>query len=844
MTYEDFILSKIPRAQPQGFTPLSAPHESLKGHQRDVAKWMAHGGRRACFMAFGLGKTRTHLQVAKWCVEHDAARQKYGRKYLIIAPLGVRHVFTREEGPAMGIEITYCRTNAEVTASPTQIVITNYERVRDGDITVTPEKFVGAGLDEASVLRSFGSKTYQEFLRLFSAIDYRYVLTATPSPNRHKELIHYGGFLGVMDTGQALTRFFKRNPSKAGDLTLHPHMEEQFWTWLASWAVFMQQPSDLGYSDEGYALPPIQVHWHCVPVDHKQAWKIYDSWGHAALFLDKSSGLKELAEVKRETMITRLAKAQEIIADHPDAHWLLWHDLEDERRMIEKAVPNVRTAYGSQDLEEREEIILGFSRGEFPILATKPLIAGSGCNFQKFCSDAIFLGSSYKFNDFIQAVHRIQRFQQPKEVNIHIIYTESEDPVIASLKAKWEMHKTLVAKMSELLRKFKLDLNTMEIKRTIGCDRIETASETFRAIHNDNVLELETWTANQVDEIVTSIPFGNQYEYSPSFNDFGHNPSNKDFFAQMEFLVPLLLKVLKPGRLACIHVKDRIRFGGQHGTGVPTVDRFSDQTADCFEKHGFFFLGRITIDTDVVRENAQTYRLGWSENAKDSTKMGVGMPEYVLLFRKPHTDLSTAYADLPVTKDKEIYKRAHWQMDAASLWKSDGNRLPDAELLENMGMENLGRLWREHMDRNGYSYDEHVSVAAQLEMSGRLPAAFMLFPPISNHPGIWTDIARMRVLNSEQTRRNEEHHVCPLQLDIVNRLINRYSNPGEIILDPFAGIFTVPYCAVHAGRIGWGIELSHDYWRCGVGYCEQAERERVMPTLFDMQANGAQLIEA
>lgn len=931
MTYEDFILSKIPRAQQQGFTPLSEPHPSLKPHQRDVAMWMARGGRRACFMSFGLGKTRTHLQVAQWCIEHDAKQRRDGRKHLIVAPLGVRQEFTKVEGPAMGIEVTYVRTDAEVITAPTQIVITNYERVRDGDIKVTPERFVSAGLDEASVLRSFGSKTYQTFLGLFSHLDYRYVFTATPSPNRHKELIHYGGFLGVMDTGQALTRFFKRNSSKAGDLTLYPHMEEQFWTWLASWAVFMQKPSDLGYDDTGYDLPPMKVHWHCVSVDHKKAWQMFDSWGQSALFLDKSSGLKEIAEVKRETMFARLDKAREIMGVNASAltatkagnlcaqvadavlhhvenqhiireiqagkkpkdavgicggsspvswqttskgieyddqgskysipwkeikaraetyapavprHWLLWHDLEAERELIEKLVPNVRTAYGSQDIESREEIILGFSRGEFPILATKPVIAGSGCNFQRHCSDAIFLGSSYKFNDFIQAVHRIQRFQQPNEVNIHIIYSESEDPVVASLKKKWAQHNELVAKMSELLRKFKLDLNIMEIKRTIGCERLEAASEKFRYINNDNVLELQTWTDNQVDQIVTSIPFGNQYEYSPSFNDFGHNPSNEEFFSQMDYLVPLLLKVLKPGRLACIHVKDRIRFGGQHGTGVPTVDPFSDMTTASFRKHGFFFLGRITVDTDVVRENAQTYRLGWSENAKDSTKMGVGMPEYVLLFRKPHIDLSTAYADLPVTKDKEIYTRSHWQVDAASFWKSNGNRLPDPEILANMPMDALGRLWREFCCSHSYDWQEHVNLAKELEDRGRLPSSFMLFAPISNHPGIWTDIARMRVLNSEQSRRNEEHHVCPLQLDIVNRLVQRYSNPGEIVLDPFSGIGTVPYCAIHLGRIGWGIELSHDYWRSGVGYCEQAEREHTMPTLFDLKSAGAKEVVA
>lgn len=855
MNYQEFVLSKIPRVPQQGFEPRTAAHSSLSGQhqfQADIARWMCVGGRRANFSSFGLGKTRTHLQVAKWVCEECP-----DQKYLITCPLGVRHQFIQEDGPAMGIEMTFCRTDSEINASKTQIVITNYESIREGKITIDG-RFAGWGLDEASCLRSFGSKTYQNFLKLGAAVKYRFVFTATPSPNRHKELIHYAGFLGVMDTGQALTRFFKRDSQKAGNLTLYPHMEEQFWTWLSSWSVFMQKPSDLGYSDTGYALPPLKVHWHCVSVDHKKAWQQIDSWGQRQLFLDKSSGLKDLADVKRETMVARLAKAQEIVAHNPvhydvsealeleapKRHWLLWHDLEDERRLIERVIPGVRTAYGSQELETREDIILGFSRGEFPILATKPIIAGSGCNFQRHCADAIFLGSSYKFNDFIQAVHRIQRFQQPREVNIHIIYSESEDPVVASLKTKWAQHNELVEKMSTLLRKFKLDLKTMQITRTLGCDRIEMASDTFRAINNDCVIELATWSDNQVDEIVTSIPFGNQYEYSPAFEDFGHNPTNAEFFAQMDYLVPHLLRVLKPGRLACIHVKDRIRFGAQHGTGVPTVDRFSDKTADAFEKHGFFFLGRITIDTDVVRENAQTYRLGWSENAKDSTKMGVGMPEYVLLFRKPHTDLTAAYADMPVTKDKGIYLRADWQIDAESFWKSDGNRLPDPEILSGMPMENIGRLWRQHCKVKRYDWNEHVAVCKELEMRGRLPASFMLFPPVSNHPGIWTDIARMRVLNSEQSKRNEEHHVCPLQLDIVNRLITRYSNLGEIVLDPFAGIYTVPYQAVHLGRIGWGIELSHEYWRCGVGYCEQAEREHSMPTLFDLKAHGAEVIAA
>lgn len=833
MTYDEFLQSKIPRAQLDGFEPQTPPHPSLFEHQRDIAIWACRGGRRAIFAAFGLGKTRIHLQVAKWVMECELSK-----KYLIIAPLGVRQEFTKVEGPAMGVTVQYCCSNEEVTACRSKIIITNYERVRDGQITISPEVFAGAGLDEASCLRSYGSKTYQSFLRLFREIRFRFVFTATPSPNRHKELIHYGGFLGVMDTGEALTRFFQRDSEKAGNLTLYPHMEGQFWQWLSSWAVFVQRPSDLGYSDAGYDLPPMEVHWHKVEVDHRKAWGMTDSWGQHQLFLDQSSGLRELSEVKRDTMVARLAKACEIIKGEPGRNWILWHDLEAERALIERAIPEANTVYGSQELEKRENLILGFGRGEYQILATKPIIAGSGCNFQRFCSDAIFLGSTYKFNDFIQAVHRIYRFQQPNPVNIHVIFSESEEPVIETLKEKWRQHNQLVERMASIIRENGLSITDMKLKRTKGCQRVEVEGEQFRAINNDCVVELGAWPDNSVDQILTSIPFGNQYEYSPSINDFGHNPNNAAFFEQMEFLVPQLLRALKPGRVCCLHVKDRIRFGNVTGLGMPTVDRFSDKTADIFEKHGFAYFGRITIDTDVVRENNQTYRLGWTENSKDSTKMGVGMPEYVLLLRKLPSDLSNAYADEPVTKDKSAYLRADWQTDAAALWRSNGNRLPDAELLANLSHEQIGQIWKAHCAKNGYDYDAHVQLSREMEKHGRLPASYMLFPPVSKHPDVWTDIARMRVLNSEQSRRNEENHVCPLQLDVCKRLIRRYTNPGELVLDPFAGIFTVPYVAIMEGRRGVGIELSSDYWRCGVGYCEQADRERTAPTLFDLAENG------
>lgn len=828
--YIDFLKAKIPQAEACGFEPPSPPHESLFPHQVDICNWGIRGGRRAIFANFGLGKTRMHLQLAKWVCE------KTNGKFLIICPLGVRQEFTQSDGPAMGIDVHFCRTTAEAEAATQQIIITNYESVRDGKMD--PNIFKGVGMDEASVLRSYGSKTYQTFLPLFKSVPYRYVFTATPSPNRYKELIHYGGFLGIMDTGEALTRFFQRDSSQAGNLTLYPHMEQQFWLWLASWAAFIQRPSDLGYSDDGYDLPEIHVHWHRLEVDHTQAWKQVDGWGQHQMFMDNAVGLKESAETKRDSIMSRIEKLKDLISDDSDEkHWLIWHDLEAERSAIEKHCKEAKTVYGSQDLEHREDLIMGFTRGEYRILATKPRIAGSGCNFQRHCADAIFLGVGYKFNDFIQAIHRVHRFQQKREVNIHIIHMASEDMIVEDLKAKWIRHDDLQKKMTDLMRQYKLSTHTtMELIRTLitGGERAEVKADLFRAIRNDTTLEVMDWPDDQVDMILTSIPFGNQYEYSPSFNDFGHNSDNDAFFKQMDHLCPQLLRVLKPGRIAAIHVKDRIRFGNVTGDGFPTVDPFSDMTVAAFRKAGFRFMARITIDTDVVRENNQTYRLGWSENAKDSSKMGAGMPEYVLIFRKLPSDQSNGYADVPVAKSKDDYTRADWQLDAAGYWRSNGNRLPDPEIMKHMSPTDLKRMWTQHALEGGYDHDHHVDICKALESMGKLPSSFMLFPPISRNADIWTDIARMRTLNSEQSRRNEEMHVCPLQLDIIKRLVRRYTNPGEIVYDPFLGIGSTAFQAIKMGRRGWGSELNEEYWRCAVGYCEAVSNEISMPTLFDI----------
>lgn len=831
-SYNDFLKSKVIVAPESGFdAEPSEVNPALKPHQRDAVIWGCKGGRRALFESFGLGKTAQELEWCRLVVKHTGGRA------LIVLPLGVRQEFTRDAVELLGMEAPqYVRTMEEAAAATTDVLLTNYERVRDGDID--PTAFTACALDEASVLRSFGSKTYQTFLDKFRGVRFKLVATATPSPNKYKELIHYAGFLEVMDTGQALTRFFKRDSTKANNLTIYPHKEEEFWLWDSSWALMLTSPADLGYDATGYDLPPLEIRTHILPPTMGSA---LDRDGQVRMEINQAASLKDAAHEKSGSIKARVSKAKEIVDSDPSAHFILWHDLEEERREILRQIPGTVDIYGSMDYDERERRVIDFSEGRTRLFATKKSLSGQGCNFQRHCHRSIFVGIDYEFNDFIQAIHRIYRFLQSEKVIIDIIYTEAEDGIYRALMKKWEQHKTMQQKLQEIVKKYGLSerLAAIRMARSIGVDRVEFKGNNWTAVNNDCIEETAKMEESSVDLIVTSIPFSNHYEYTASYNDFGHNESTDRFFDQMDYLSPQLLRILKPGRVFACHVKDRVLFGNATGYGMPTMEPFHAQCIQHYMKHGFAYFGMITVVTDVVRENNQTYRLGWTEQCKDGTKMGVGCPEYILLFRKLPTDRSKAYADDPVTKSKEDYTRAQWQIDAHGFWRSSGDRLISKEELERADVSKLQALYRKYSRETVYNYAEHVELAKKLDEDGHLPATFMVVAPGSWTDQVWDDVNRMRTLNTTQSQQNRVMHVCPLQLDIVDRLINRYSNPGDLVLDPFGGLGTVALEAIKAKRRGYTIELNNDYFRDAVGYLRDYEDTSCQTmSLFDLMEDN------
>jgi hypothetical protein len=896
--YEAFLKSKVRLANNDGFEIDDALiNPALKPHNRLMVKWLIKGGRRACFARFGLHKTVTQLETLRIILD------QVGGRGLIVCPLNVRVEFINDALNILKWKVPpkFIRTIEE--ADETGIYITNYETIREGKLD--PRLFTVASLDEASILRGFGgSKTFREFMRLFTGdggplgdrkgtqrVNYRFVATATPSPNEYIELLAYADFLGIMDVSQAKTRFFKRDSTHADKLKLYPHKEEEFWLWVASWALFVQKPSDItgnAEDDIGYELEELTptskcIHWHEIKTDHSTAGMERD--GQYRMLKDNAVGLEGSAQEKRESLHPRVAKVVEIRSLFPNENKIIWHDLESERAAIEKAIPGSVSVFGSQKLEDREDIIARFTLGEIADLNAKPSMLGSGCNLQRSCGWGIYTGLGFKFNEFIQSLHRIYRYgMKPNRfgddhIRIDLIHTTAERHIVKQLIRKWNQHNELVKRMTEIIKKYGLNHVEMaqHLTRKMGIDRVEVKGSTFTAVQTDNVPEAKKLETNSIGLILTSWPFANQYEYSPNYADFGHSDNTAEFFRQMDFLTPELFRAMIPGRIYALHVKDRIIPGGMNGFGFQTTYPFHLDCINHMCKHGFGYLGMKTIVTDVVRENNQTYRLGWTEQCKDGSKMGVGMPEYLLLFRKPQTDQSKAYSDVPVIKLKKIYKRiedisdledramqlraadmeaeeiyksldskergywknpggysrAKWQVDAHGFTRSSGDRLLAPEEWLHLEHDQIFQRFRDWSLNNVYKFDFHVALGETLEAAGKLPSGFMLLQPQSWSDDVWTDITRMLTLNGSQWSLGKEMHICPFQLDLVGRVIVQMSNRGDKILDPFAGLFTVPKVAVELGRYGIGYELNPVSFLDGVHYCKTAEIGTNTLTLFD-----------
>jgi superfamily II DNA or RNA helicase len=437
--YQQFLESKRISDKPTGLSTIPELNPKLKPHQRDIVVWALRRGRAAIFAGTGLGKTFMQLEWARVVTEHT------GMPVLILAPLAVASQ-TQREGQKFGIQVTHARDQSEIQVG---INVTNYDRLDKFDVSV----FGGIVLDESGILKASDGKTRNQIIQVFQGTAFRLACTATPAPNDYMELGNHSEFLGVMTHEEMLAMFFVHDGGETQKWRLKGHADSEFWKWMCSWAVMLRKPSDLGYENAGYDLPPLNIHQVTVDVDQSRA--------QDTLFVMEAATLQERLQERRHTIKERCEAAAEIIRSKQDEPWLVWTNLNDEADMIARLVGGINVQ-GSDKPDVKENNLMRFTDGYIRIMVSKPSIAGFGMNWQH-CANMIFVGLNDSFEQLFQAIRRCWRFGQTKPVNVWLVAAETEGRVVSNLKRK----EADAERMAEMMVLHMQDITVAELRGTV-----------------------------------------------------------------------------------------------------------------------------------------------------------------------------------------------------------------------------------------------------------------------------------------------------------------------------------------------------------------------------------------
>ncbi len=656
------------------------------------------------------------------------------------------------------------------------ISITNYDRLHLFDTT----QFVGVVLDESSILKSFMGKIKQALFVAFESTPYKLCCTATPAPNDHLELGNHAAFLDVMPANEMISRWFINDTMEAGNYRLKKHAAKDFWRWLTSWAVCLSEPKDLGaeYDEPDFMLPPLNV----IEVRLAAAQASIDrAWSEGRLIPDDSPSSTGMHKVKRESLVERVDEVKRIVDTiSASEQILIWCDTDYEADALVEALPEaVEVRGGTKDKEAK---LLGFASNEYSILITKPKIAGFGLNYQN-CANQILVGVSYSFEAFYQAVRRSWRFGQKKQVNVWAIYAETEGNIMTILKHKQGIFKEMQKAMSEAVKTHGLFRDTKKLALTVPDEKL-AEGDNWQLYLGDCVEQIKKIPDNSVHLGIHSPPFSNLYIYSDSEADMGNSANDEEFFKHYEFLIEELYRTTMPGRLCVVHCKDLPSYMNRDGA-AGLVD-FPGRVIKAFENKGWQYHSRVTIWKAPEIEMQRTKNHGLLH--KNFTTMAEacrqGMPDYLVVFRK-----------YPLEGGVNV----------------EQHRLPG----DYIGTEPPA---------------DHIT--AQRDYSIALWQKYA--------SPVWMDIDQTDVLNFKLGRHGEdERHICPLQLGVIERCIDLWSNKGEIVFSPFAGVGSEVVTAVKMGRQVLGIELKESYWKQAIKFLKEADLEVNRPSLFDLMPEEA-----
>lgn len=723
LDYPAFLEGKVQIAKPSGIQ-VDIADEFLFPFQRYIASWMLALGHAAGFADTGLGKTRIELVCAREVAKHT------GLPVLILCPLAVTGQ-TIEEGKAVGIDVGRL-------GSGSSIEIANYDRLKDVD----PAKYGGVILDESGILKNFNGATRNLLVDTFSQTPFRFCFTATPAPNDHTELGNHAEFLGIMAMQGMLSRWFVHDSMNTSEWRLKGHAEGEFWAWVSSWAICLRKPSDIGFEDGGYDLPPLDIIRHTVETDAPDGVLIADA---------KLSATSMHSEMRR-TATERAECVAKIVAADPDEPWLVWCNTDYEAEALRLALPDIVEVAGPMKPDKKESLLLGFAHGKPKRLLSKPSICGHGMNWQH-CRRMAFVGLSYSYEQLYQAMRRCWRFGQTEPVQAHIVTADSEWSLLESIDRKRESHEQMVAQMVALMNQ------GIQCEDSAALATADAEGADWGLLAGDCVDRIKDIETGSVGYSIFSPPFASLYTYTDAPEDMGNCASDEEFFAHFEFLVPELLRVLKPGRLVSMHCMDLPST--KERDGVIALRDFPGEIIRLFERYGFVFHSRVTIWKDPLLAMQRTKALGLihKQLVKDSAMSRQGIADYLITMRAPGVNLEPiqhgAGFDRYVGQDEPL-----------------AGRTDDPKT-------------------NKYGHEVWQRYASP----------------------VWMDIDPTDVLPYKGARtERDERHICPLQLQVIERGIELWSNRGDLVLDPFNGVGSTGYRSLQAGRKYVGIELKQSYF--------------------------------
>jgi len=636
MNYKEFLKNKEIEIINTGIVKEVDLGAHLFDYQKDIVRWALKKGRAAIFSGCGTGKTAMQIEWANHVSNHT------GGNILILAPLAV-NLQTVAEGEKFGIKINHARDQSQIQPG---VNITNYEMLHHFD----PTLFAGVVLDESSILKSYTSKTRDLIIESFQRTQFKLACTATPSPNDFMELGNHSEFLGVMTRVEMLATFFVHDGGETSKWRLKGHAEKDFWAWICKWAVTIDKPSDLGYSDDGFILPALTTHEHIV--DSKAA--------DGALFAFQANTLQERQQARKSSIDDRVQMCADIV-NATNEPFLIWCNLNEEADKITAAIPGAVNVQGSDSSEKKERNLMAFTNGEIRVLVSKPSIAGFGMNWQH-CAKMAFVGLSDSFEQYYQAVRRCWRFGQTKPVDVFVITSEAEGAVVKNIKDKEEKAEKMSRKIIENMK----DEMNKELHGTVNeKDEYKTGvvkGDKFTLYQGDCVDQIRNIPDNSIGYSIFSPPFSSLYTYSNSTRDMGNSKSDGEFMTHFKFLVDELFRVLQDGRLISFHCMNLPTSKQNHG--YIGIRDFRGELIKMFQDAGFIYHSEVVIWKDPVIAMQRTKALGllYKQLKKDSAMSRQGIPDYLVTMRKPGENQN------PVSHTPDDFAVDLWQQYASPVW--------------------------------------------------------------------------------------------------------------------------------------------------------------------------------